>query len=73
MSEPIDEDIIDEAVQRAAAEFLKRLVIGICPICGQAVTTYEQMGRSIYCQPCDHRLGTGNAKRLNELHKKGKP
>jgi len=55
-------DAIDAEINAAVAQAMERLAFGLCIECGQPVERMQQVGRSIYAQPCGHRNGQGNAK-----------
>jgi hypothetical protein len=53
----------EEMLRRASEEFdrdLAAMVAGRCPHCG-AVMTKRHVGRSVYADPCGHRLYQGDA------------
>lgn len=45
---------------------LTRMVEGVqCIHCGADVRVFEQVGRSYYARPCNHRQGQGSAQFFN--------
>lgn len=60
-----DEDAAEEA---AMARIVERINAGECPECGETPQYIYQVHQAMYCHPCNHRVGVGNARKKNERH-----
>ena len=61
----------EDEIGKAAAEYFKNLFEGKCPVCKVPIEQEEQVGRSVYAQPCGHRLYQGQVGAFSK--KKDKP
>lgn len=52
---------VPEEMAKAVRQYFQDLWGGRCPVCHQAVTRQEQIGRSVYGVPCGHRMFQGEA------------
>ncbi len=58
--EPDSFSTLEEAEVKAILKKLGNdLAAGLCPICGAKIERKRQIGRSVYTEPCAHRLGQG--------------
>ncbi len=58
--EPDSFSTLEEAEVKAILKKLGNdLAAGLCPICGAKIERKRQIGRSVYAEPCAHRLGQG--------------
>lgn len=49
-------------VEAAALRYLEDLAGGRCPVCHEPATE-QQVGRSVYAEPCGHRMFEGRARK----------
>lgn len=60
----------ENEINAAVAQMVERSNSGLCIVCGQSVERMQQVGGSIYAEPCGHRNGRGSArywqKRMDE-------
>jgi hypothetical protein len=63
---PSEQEVAERAERErnAAARYFELLAKDICPTCEQSVEKHQQVGRSVYAEPCGHRLYQGKATKL---------
>lgn len=48
----------------AAEQHCRKLAHGHCPTCNTLIGEFRQEGCCVYAEPCGHRIGQGNAARM---------
>src|ERR1700733_6641154 len=61
---PEESEIEEQENEQAIEQFLSRIRRHECD-CGKSVDSYRQVGHCVYREPCGHRLGQGDAKKMN--------
>jgi len=51
-------------VEQALKLLRERAKRGECYTCGVKTTAVQQVGPSVYAEPCGHRIGQGDAKQV---------
>lgn len=54
----------EDAFNARLDEMRERTKRGECSTCGQKATRARQVGKCVYLDPCGHRVGQGDAKRV---------
>ena len=60
--EDLPPEELDSLIQQKAAEFLQRMLDGVCTVCGGVVTKEVQVVRCVYAEPCGHRIRNGHVR-----------
>lgn len=61
---PPESEAREREIEESIEQFLGRMRQHECD-CGKSVESYKQAGHCVYREPCGHRLGQGDAKKMN--------